>query len=391
MAAIAAVSLQTLPQRGGASVAAAFGIAGVVAVMVGVLSIGEGFRHAMPRSEHDDGVIVMRSGADGEMSSGMSLEETRVIADAPAIAIVGGVKAVSAELFVIINLPMKATGTDANVPLRGIQPGGYAVRPEFRLLEGRLFEPGKNEMIVGSGAAREFAQLEVGDTTVVGQSEWKVVGVFSVGGGIAESEIWTDAANLQSAYRRGNAFNSVRLRLSRGDAESFMSFRDSMTSDPRVNAKVIRREEYYAEQSAQVSALINVLGGLIAFLMGLGAVFGALNTMYSSVSVRHQEIATLRALGFGAVPIVVSVMIESLALALFGGLIGGSFAYLAFDGFQAATLNWQSFSQVTFAFDVTPSLLVKGVLYASLIGLVGGVFPAVRAARLPISSALRAS
>ena len=170
-----------------------------------------------------------------------------------------------------------------------------------------------------------------------------------------------------------------------------MSFRDSMTSDPRVNAKVIRREEYYAEQSAQVSALINVLGGLIAFLMGLGAVFGALNTMYSSVSVRHQEIATLRALGFGAVPIVVSVMIESLALSLFGGLIGGSFAYLAFVGFQAATLNWQSFSQVTFAFDVTPLLLVKGVFYASLIGLVGGVFPAVRAARLPISSALRAS
>ncbi len=389
--AISLVSIRTIPQRLGASAAAAFGIAGVVAVMVGVLSIGEGFRRTMTSSGSDDSVLVMRSGADSEMTSGLSLEETRVIADSPMIISVDGEKAVSSELFVIVDLPKRGTGTDANVPLRGIQGGGVAVRPEFELVAGRMFEPGKNELIAGIGAAREFANLEIGDSIDIGQADWEVVGTFATAGGIGESEIWTDAPMLQSAYRRESGFQSVRVRIGSGDEATFQEFKDSLTSDPRVNVKVIKQEDYYADQSALVSNLINVLGGLIALLMGIGATFGALNTMYSSVSTRTLEIATLRALGFGAVPVVCSVMVESIFLSLLGGSIGGAFAYVVFDGFQTATMNWQSFSQVTFAFDVTLRLLVQGVVYATLIGLVGGCFPAWRAARLPISHALRSA
>ena len=389
--AISVVSLRTIPQRMGSSAAAAFGISGVVAVMVGVLSIGEGFRQTMTTSGSDDSVLVMRSGADSEMTSGLSLDETRVIADSPMIISLAEQKAVSAELFVIVNLPKRGTGTDANVPLRGVQDGSVSVRPGFELVSGRLFEPGRNEVIVGAGAAREFSSLNLGDSFSIGQNDWEVVGIFTSGGGIAESEIWTDASILQSAYRRGSGFQSVRLRLSDGEEATFQAFKDSLTSDPRLNVKVIRQSEYYSEQSALVTNLITVLGGLIAFLMGLGATFGALNTMYSSVSNRTLEIATLRALGFGAAPVVVSVLVESLVLSLVGGAIGGGFAYFAFDGFQTATMNWQSFSQVTFAFNVTLGLLVQGVVYATLIGLVGGCFPAWRAARLPISVALRAA
>ncbi len=389
--AISAVSIRTIPQRFRSSVAAAFGIAGVVAVMVGVLSIGEGFRRTMTSSGTEDSVLVMRSGADSEMTSGLSLEESKVIADSPMIISVNGERAVSSELFVIVDLPKRGTGTDANVPLRGVQGGGVAVRPEFRLVAGRMFDPGKNEVIAGVGAAREFVNLELGDSIEIGQNQWEVVGSFESGGGIGESEIWTDASMLQSAYRRESGFQSVRVRIGSDDEATFQQFKDSLTSDPRVNVKVIKQGDYYAEQSALVSNLINVLGGLIALLMGIGATFGALNTMYSSVSSRTLEIATLRALGFGAFPVVCSVLVESIFLSLVGGTIGGGFAYIVFDGFQTGTMNWQSFSQVTFAFDVTLGLLIQGVVYATLIGLVGGCFPAWRAARLPISHALRSA
>ncbi len=389
--AVTFVSLQTIPQRFGASAASVFGIAGVVAVMVGVLSIGEGFRQAMMSSSSDDAIIVMRSGADSEMSSGLSLEETIVVGESELIATINDQKAVSSELFVIINLPKMGTGTDANVPVRGVQSGAFNVRPQFRIIGGRNFEPGKNEMIVGVGAAREFADLNVNDTITVGANEWTVVGLFESGGSVDESEIWTDAAILQSAYRRESGFQSVHVRLVDGKDQTVQSFKDALSTDPRVNVKVIRRETYYAEQSRQVSTMINTLGGTIAFLMGIGAVFGALNTMYASVSARNVEIATLRALGFGTGAVVWSVLLESLSLAVLGGATGSGFAFLAFDGFQTATLNWQSFSQVTFAFDVSSGLLLQGILYATLIGLVGGCLPAWRAARLPISDALRAA
>jgi putative ABC transport system permease protein len=379
--------LMSIPQRRGAVAAAVIGIAGVVAVLVGVLSIAAGFQRVMAVSGSPDAAIVLRSGADTEMVSGFLRESTRVIADSPGVARNAEGPLASAELFVIINLPKRSTGMDANVPLRGVEPAAFQVRGNVKIIEGRMFERGKNEVLVGLGAAKEFAGLDVGAKMKVGRYEWPVVGIFSAGGGIAESEIWTDASVLQAAYNRGDSFQSVSARLT--SPQAFQQFKDSLTSNPQLNVKVLRQSEYYAEQSSAVTKLITTLGFLIALLMAIGAVFSALNTMYSAVSARTREIATLRALGFGSGSVVVSVMLESLLLALAGGAIGAGLAYFVFDGFQTATMNWQSFSQVAFAFNVTPELLARGVVWSVLIGLVGGLFPAIRAARLPIAAALR--
>jgi putative ABC transport system permease protein len=389
IALVSAFGLRTLGQRRGAVAAAVFGIAGVVAVFVGVLSIREGFVRTMSVSALPDSAIVLRSGANTEMMSGLRREETRWIADAPGVARGPGGPLASAELFVIINLPKRDTGTDANVPLRGVDRAAFEVRNGVQIVAGRMFEWGRNEVIVGAAAASEFAYLDLGGSFEVGASKWNVVGVFTEDGSVAESEIWSDAGVLQPAFNRGSSFQSVFAKLE--SPEAFTIFKDALTTDPRLNVKVLRQEDYYAEQSRATSGLITGLGSVIAGLMGIGAVFGALNTMYSAVAARTREIATLRALGFRAGPVVASVLIESLALALAGGVIGGGLAYLAFDGYRAATLNFESFSQVAFAFDVTPGLLVQGTMYAALIGLIGGLLPAIRAARLPIAAALRES
>jgi len=385
--AVTKFGLLSIPQRRGSVAAAIIGVGGVVAVLVGVLSIAAGIRKAMCASGSPDSAIVMRDGADSEMVSGLTRESTRIISDAPGVARSAEGPFSSAELFVIINLSKRATGTDANVPLRGVERAAFQVRDKLKIEQGRMFEWGKNEVIVGIGSAREFASLEVGSKLKVGRFEWPVTGIFSAGGGSAESEIWTDATVLQAAYNRGDTFQSVYTKLNSPGA--FTEFKDALTTDPRLSVKVLRQTDYYAEQSTAVTRLITTLGFLIAFLMALGAVFGALNTMYSSVSARTREIATLRALGFGSGAVVVSVMMESLALALIGGVLGAGLAYFAFNGFQTATMNFQSFSQVTFAFLVTPELLIHGIVWATLIGLVGGLFPALRAARLPIAAALR--
>ena len=387
VASITRFGLMSIPQRRGSVAATVIGIAGVVAVLVGVLSIAAGFRRAMQASGSPDTAIVLRSGADSEMVSGFGREETRLIADAPGVARNARGPLSSSELFVIINLPKRSTGTDANVPLRGIDGPAMEVRDNMKIIEGRMFAPGKNEVVVGLGAAREFVGLEVGSTVKVGRDAWPVVGIFSAGGGVAESEIWSDATVLQGAYQRGDSFQSVSTRLNSPGA--FTEFKDSLTSNPRLSVKVQRQSDYYAGQSETLTRLITTLGVLVAGLMAIGAVFGALNTMYSAVATRTREIATLRALGFGSGAVVVALMLESLVLALGGGALGAGLAYLAFDNFRAATMNWQSFSQVTFAFAVTPQLLVQGVIWATFIGLIGGLLPAVRAARMPISSALR--
>ena len=387
VASVTRFGLLSLPQRRAAAAATVIGIAGVVAVLVGVLSIAAGFRRAMAASGSPDTAIVLRSGADSEMVSGFGREETRLIADAPGVARNAQGPLASAELFVIINLPKRSTGTDANVPLRGIEPAAMAVRDRMKIIEGRMIAWGKNEVVVGRGAAAELAGLAVGSTIKVGRAAWPVVGIFSAGGGVAESEIWTDATLLQGAYQRGDSFQSVSARLNSPGA--FTEFKDALTSNPRLTVKVERQSDYYAGQSETLTRLITTLGVLIAGLMAVGAVFGALNTMYSAVATRTREIATLRALGFGRAVVLVALLLESLALALAGGAVGAGLAYLAFDNFRAATMNWQSFSQVTFAFAVTPPLLVQGVVWATVIGLVGGLLPAIRAARLPIASALR--
>lgn len=379
--------LMSLPRRRGSVAATLIGVGGVVAVLVSVLSIAVGFRRAMAVSATPEGVLVLRSGADTEMVSGFSREQTRLIADAPGVARSAQGPLASAELFVIINLPKRSTGTDANVPLRGVGPGAVRVRDHFKIVAGRMFAWGKDEVIVGEGAAREMRGLEVGSSIKVGHYNWPVVGIFSCNGGVAESEIWSDAKVLQDAYHRGDSFQSVYARLTSADA--FEKFKDALTSNPQLSVKVVRQSDYYAEQSEVLSRLIMTLGVIITALMAVGAIFGALNTMYSAVAARTREIATLRALGFGTGAVIVSVLLESVLLALVGGLVGGGLAYLVFNNFHAATMNWQSFSQVTFAFAVTPTLLIRGIVLATVIGIFGGLLPAIRAARLPIAAALR--
>lgn len=387
LAAVVGLNLRTLKQRKASSLVAAFGIAGVVGVFVFVLSIAAGFQATMAETGSPDTVIVLRAGSDTEMVSGLSREQTRIIADAPGVLRTAAGPTASPELFVIVNLPKRSTGTDANVPLRGVEPTAFAVRDGLAIVAGRRFEPGRNEIIVGSGAVQAFAGLDLGSRLKLGENVWTVVGHFTAGGTVPDSELWTDAKVLQPAYRRGDSFQSVYAKLESPDA--FDRFKDALTTDPRLNVKVVRETEYYAEQSTTLVRLITILGILIALPMGVGAVFGALNTMYTAVAARTREIATLRALGFKAAPVVVSVMMEALLLAVVGGLVGGGVAWLIFDGYRASTLNWQSFSQVTFAFDVTAVLLVVGISYAVLMGLVGGLFPAIRAARLPVATALR--
>lgn len=388
LAALTAFNLRTLPRRTGSALAALVGIAGVVAVLVGVLSIREGFRGAMTAAGDDDRALVMRSGADSEMMSILFRNDLNAVASAPGVARKGNAPLVSPELFVIVNLPLRSTGSDANVPMRGVEPIAMDVRPEVKIVEGRMFGWGKNEVIVGRGALHEFSGIDLGSTIKLGSVRWDVVGVFEAKGGLPESEIWTDVAVLAPAYQRGNTFQSLLVRLS--SPGSFQELKDALTSDPRLNVRVVREQEFYAEQSRVIQLLITGLGTVISLMMGFGAVFGALNTMYTAVASRTREIGTLKALGFGSAAVILSILIESLLLAVAGGSIGAAIAYLAFDGFRAATLNWQSFSQVAFAFDVNGPLLIRGILYAAVIGLIGGLFPAIRAARMPVANALRA-
>ena len=385
--AVTSVTLRSIPQRLGSSVVAIIGIGGVVIVFTAVLSIAEGFRLAMRGTGDPQTVIVMRSGSDTEMTSAFSGEETKLITEAPGIERgADGVHA-SPELFVIIAVPLARSGTDANVPLRGLSPKALTVRPTVKITEGRMFQTGTSEIVVGRAATKQFSGVSIGSTVYSGKTPWRVVGIFDADGSVAESELWCDAAVLQGAYNRGNSYQSVYLRLETMDG--LQKLKDALTTDPRLNVTVVREPEYYAQQSQVLQMVIRTVGVAIAVLMGLGAIFGAVNTMYSAVAARTREIATLRALGFGATPVVLSVLGEALLLSLIGGLLGGLLAWVAFDGYQTATMNWQSFSQVAFAFKVTPGLLGQGLLYAAIMGLLGGLFPAVRAARLPIVTALR--
>ncbi len=385
--AVTALNLRTVPQRLGSSAVAIVGIAGVVVVLVAVLSIAEGFRAAMVGAGAADRAIVLRSGSDSEMTSGLSGPETDIIKQAPGLARDGRTPVASAELFVIIDLPKASTGTTANVPMRGIEPSAFTVRNEVSIVEGRMLQFGTNEVVVGAAAARQFAGITVGSTIQSGQVTWNVVGMFESGGSVAETELWCDARTLQGAYRRGNSYQTVLARLDTPD--SFGAFRDWLTSNPQLNVAVRRETEYYAAQSQTLTNLIQTIGFAIAALMAIGAVFGAVLTMYTAVATRAREIATLRALGFNSTAVLVSVLAESLALAALGGVAGGLIAWAGFNGYQTSTMNFQTFSQVAFAFRVTPALLVLGLVWALFMGLAGGLLPAVRASRLPIAQALR--
>jgi len=387
LAALIEFNVRTLPKRFGSAGEEIFGIAGVVAVLVGVLSIGQGFHRVMTETGSPDTAIVLRSGADSEMTSVFTKDNVDVIRTAPGVARAGGEPLVSPELFVVVDLPKRSTGTSANVPMRGVTKNAFTIRPELKIIDGRTFGWGKNEVIVGRGALSQFSGTDMGSELSFGQNRWKVVGTFEAKGGISESEIWADASVLAPAYKRGNTFQTAMVKLA--SAGSFDQFKDALTSDPRVSFSIKRETDYYAAQSRVLRLLVTGLAFVVCSLMGLGALFGALNTMYTAVSARSRDIATLEAIGFRGGPVMISVIAEALLLALIGGILGALGAYLAFDGYKTATMNWQTFSQVAFAFDVTPALMISAILYALVIGLVGGLFPAIRAARLPVATALR--
>ncbi len=387
LAAVVGLTLRTIPQRTGSSAISVIGVAGVVVVFVAVLSMAEGFRAAMTGTGSPATAVVMRGGSDSELSSTLGLEEVRIVKDSPGVAAGAAGPAASAELFVVVDAEKLSTGTPANVPLRGIEPAAFEVREGVRIAEGRPFRFGTNEIVVGRAASAQFAGLGLGEAPLWGDARWTVVGIFEAGGAAAESEVWADAVVVQGAYRRGSTFQSVYARLA--SPAAFDAFRTALGDDPRLNVAVVRESDYYAAQSRALHAVISGIGGGIAALMAIGAVFGAVNTMYGAVAARTREIATLRALGFGNPAVVLSVIAESVVLCLAGGVLGGLLAYAGFNGYQTATLNWQTFSQVAFAFLVTPALLAQGVAWAVVMGVLGGLPPAVRAARLPVATALR--
>jgi putative ABC transport system permease protein len=384
---VTGMNLRNLPSRLGTSLVAVVGIGGVVAVLVSLLSMGEGFRAALDLSGREDVAMILRGGSADELSSSITREEFNVVALAPGIARDARGPIVSGELYTIVDLPMRSTGTAANVPFRGVGDRAMELRPGFRIVAGRMFLRGRDEVIVGRGVFAQFGNVDLGREVKWGSQTWRVVGVFEAGGSVSESEVWTDAVVLRGVYRRGNTVQIVRAQLE--SAGAIARVKTNLEHDPRVNVTVRSERAFYADQSRILLALIKYVGTTLAVLMGVGAVFAALNTMYSAVSSRTREIATLRALGFGAALVVTSVLLEAAVLGLLGGVIGGLLVYLVLNGYQASTLNWGSFSQLTFAFTVTPQLLVTGLGYSLILGLVGGLLPGLRAARMPVTAGLR--
>jgi putative ABC transport system permease protein len=389
VAQITLMNLRTVPLRLGTSLVVVIGVAGVVGVLVSVLAMSEGFRHTLASTGRASRVIMLRAGSESELSSGVAREQATVLASLPGIARdAGGRPLASAELMVMVDLPRRGQTESNNVPFRGVQPAAYAVRDEVTIVEGRPFERAVREVIVGRKASRQFAGLEVGSRIAFRDSEWTVVGVFTSGGDVHESEIWADAEVAASAFRR-TGFQSVTASLADSSEAGLAALREAVARDRRLSINVLREPEYYAKQANLLATLIDVLGYSVAVFMAVGATFGALNCMYSAIASRQVEIATLRALGFGGGPVVVSVLIEALLLALAGGALGGALAWFYCDGASLSTLNFSTFSQVAFDFRVTRGLLAQGLAWALVIGMVGGLLPAIRAARLPVTVALR--
>jgi putative ABC transport system permease protein len=381
-------NLLSARERWASSVVAVVGIAGTVGVFIAMLALARGFKATVVSSGLPQNAIVQRGGSDTEMTSIMTMDDVRVIEDAPQVARNGSEPLVSPEVVVIAALPLRSTGTDANVSVRGVLPRALRVRDQVKIVEGRFLTPGLAEAVVGRGAQRAYTGLDLGATVRIGAGTWKLVGVFDGRGTAFDSEVWADANVLDGFYERPpNIFQSVTARLK--SPEDFPAFKALLEGDPRVTVSAMREPEYYEKQSQIVTTLITVLGSLVAFVMALGAVFGALNTMYSAVSERAREIAVLRAIGFGGGAIVLSFFVESLIIAFVGGLVG-CVAVLPVNGITTGTINWQTFSHLAFAFRVTPDLLTLGMLFALVMGALGGLPPAIRAARANVAHTLRA-
>jgi len=381
-------NLRSVKERWSSSVVAVLGIAGTVAVFVAMLALARGFQVALTSSGLPENVKVQQVGADSEMTSSMEIGAVRVVEDAPLIAHAGSEPRVSAEVVVLANLPLRGTTSDANVQVRGVSPRVLAVRNNVRLVQGRFFTPGLYELVIGRNAARSYEGLDMGKTVHIGPGQWKVVGVFDSGGSAFDSEIWADANIVNGAYQRPpGVYQSVTAKLR--SAEDFNAFKTALERDPRAKLQASPEPEYYESQSQLVTTLIKVLGTIVAIVMGLGAILAALNTMYSAVSERSREIAVLRALGFQGGSIVLSFLAEAMIIAIIGGVLG-CVVVLPVNGITTGTINWQTFSHLSFAFRITPDLLIWGILFAIFMGVLGGLPPAIRAARANVSTTLRA-
>ena len=380
-------NLRSVKARWTSTIVAVLGIAGTVGVFVAMLSLARGFRATLVASGSDGNALVMRAGATAEMMGVVTLDSVKVIQDARGVARSSGAPLVTPEVVGVVPFPLRATGTDANVQVRGVSPNVLDIRNRVKMDQGRFFHPGLTELIVGRNASNSYSGLTLGNTVQFGGGNWKVVGVFDAGGSSFDSEVWCDARVLDQVWKRPeNLFQSVTVHLA--SPAAFQEFKDAVTSDPRMNVDVTREIDYYEKQSGRMTRLITVLGGFVAVVMGIGAVFGALNTMYSAVAERAREIATLRALGFGAGSVVTSFVFEALFISAVGGALG-CLAVLPLNGLTTGAMNWQTFSHLAFAFRVTPLLLLIGIVFALVMGFVGGVPPAIRAARRPVAAALR--
>ena len=380
-------NVRSVRARWTSTIVAVLGIAGTVGVFVAMLSLAHGFKATLVASGSPGNALIMRAGSSSEMMGGVTLETVRVIQDAPGIARNAAGPLVTQEVVGVMPFPLISTGTDANVQVRGVSPNVLDIRTFVKVVEGRMFQPGVSELVVGKNANKTYSGLTLGNTVAFGGGPWKVGGIFDAGGSAFDSEVWCDARVLNDILKRpANIFQSVTVHLT--SPSSFQQFKDAVVGDPRVDVDVTREIDYYAKQSNTMTTLITVLGGLVAAIMAIGAVFGALNTMYSAVAERGREIATMRALGFGAVAVVFSFLVEALLISFIGGVLG-CVVVLPLNGLTTSTMNFQTFSNLAFAFKITPPLLVQGVIFALIMGVLGGLLPAVRAARLPVATALR--
>jgi putative ABC transport system permease protein len=380
-------NIRSVRARWTSTIVAVLGIAGTVGVFVAMLSLARGFQATLVASGSPDNALIVRAGATSEMTSGVPLDSVRIIQDAPGIARGAEGPLVTPEAVLMAPIPLISTGTQANVELRGVSPNVLEIRKQVKIAEGRMFHGGIAEVIVGKNATKTYSGLKIGDTISLGTQRWQVVGIFDAGGSSFDSEVWGDSHLLSQAYGRPeNNFQSVTVHLTSPSA--LKELKDSVTADPRLNVDVTREIDYYAKQSTAMTTLITILGGFVASIMAIGAIFGALNTMYSAVADRGKEIATMRALGFGGPSVVFSFLIEALLISFVGGVLG-CLAVLRLNGYTTSTINFQTFSNLAFAFKITPGLMVGGVVFALAMGVLGGIFPAIRAARLPVATALR--
>ncbi|HEY6269503.1 MAG TPA: ABC transporter permease [Candidatus Acidoferrum sp.] len=381
-------NFRSVKARWSSAIVAVVGIAGTVGVFVAMLSLARGFKATLVSSGSEDNAIIMRAGATSEMTGGVTIDTVKIIQDKPGIARGSdGSPLVTPEVVLVAPIPLISTGTDANVEIRGVSKNVLEIRRNIKIVEGRMFSPGLNEIVVGKNANASYAGLTLGNTIGLGSVHWKIVGIFDAGGSSFDSDVWGDAHLIGPAFNRPDIyFQSITVRLT--SASALQQLKDAATADPRLNVDVTREIDYYSKQSNRLTTLITVLGGLVAGVMAIGAFFGALNTMYSAVAERGREIATMRALGFGGPSVVFSFVIEALLIAFVGGLVG-CIAVLPLNGLTTGAMNLQTFSHVAFAFKITTELLVKGIVFALVMGVIGGFLPAVRAASLPVASALR--